>query len=110
MSGHLTDEAAAAGAQLEPVQEDGHVEFVGEVAAKRLGQGTLAAADVASQNEQRRPVAEQRDGGHLRSVVFLGPLAQPIGVGEQDRLLMQPALDLIEADQAPVPLSADRFG
>ena len=109
--GHLPDQAAAAGGQLEPVEEDRQVQGVGQVAAERLGQRGLAAADVAGEHEQRRPVGEQRQGGQAASRgARLPTRAAAGGVGEQVGLAAEPVLDVIEADEPAVPVGADRLG
>ena len=74
--GHLADQAAAAGAELEPVQVDGQIQGVGQVAAERLGEGGLPAADVAGEHEQRRAVGDQAEGGQVRLMVLGRPSVQ----------------------------------
>ena len=71
--GHLADEAAAPGAQLESVEEDGQVEGVGHVAAEGFGEGALAGPDVAGEHEQRGAISEQRQRRQLAAVVLLWP-------------------------------------
>jgi len=88
----------------------GQVEFLGEVASEGLGQGALAGSHVTGEQEQRSPVAEQGQRGDVPGVVLVSPLAKPVGVGEQDGFLAEPALDFVQSDETLVPICADRFG
>ena len=77
---------------------------------ERLGKRRLAGADIPGEYEQRRPLAEGRD--HRKddtTVLFLAPGFEQAGVEQESRLLEQPGLGVVQADQAVVPFARRRI-
>jgi hypothetical protein len=83
----------------------------GDRVAEALRQGRLAGAHVPGEDNERGALLElggHRD--HLALVVALTPVAQQLGVQQERRLLAEPVLDGVQADQAGVATLGGRVG
>jgi hypothetical protein len=101
--GDLADQSGPPRGEAEPVGEHRDANGTGERVAEGLRERGLPGAHVTSEDEDGRPVDQRRRRGHGAAVVAAAPVGELVRREPDDRLLNEPLLDGVEADEAGVP-------